>query len=153
MSQQAAAANYLRAKVLTATPEQLQLMLYDGAIRFAEQGKIAIQKKNWETTYHSLSRAQKIIAELTGTLKHSLAPEMCGKLASLYTFVYRKLTEANIKHNVESVDEALSVLHHQRETWVQLMDQIGKAKASVAANKLDIPSPNARMESTLNTAA
>lgn len=153
MSQQAAAANYLRAKVLTATPEQLQLMLYDGAIRFAEQGKLAMQKKDWEGTYHGLSRAQKIVAELTSTLKHSISPELCGKLASLYTFVYRKLTEANLKHNIDAINEALSVLQHQRETWVLLMDQIGKAKATAVASKLNIPAPNARMESSLNTAA
>lgn len=151
--QQAAAANYLRAKVLTATPEQLQLMLYDGAIRYSEQGKAAIQKKDWEATYRTLSRAQKIIAELTSTMKHNIAPDLCGKLASLYTYAFRKLTEANLKHNVEAIDEALAVLRHQRETWVLLMDQLGKAKATVVARKLDIPGPNARMESSINTAA
>jgi flagellar protein FliS len=153
MSQQAAAATYLRAKVLTATPEQLQLMLYDGAIRFAEQAKVAMQKKDWEGTYHGISRAQKIIAELTSTLKHSVSPELCGKLASLYTFVYRKLLEANIKHKIESIDEALTVLRHQRDTWALLLEQLGKAKAAVAANKLDVPGPNARMESSFNAAA
>jgi len=75
MSNQAAA-NYLRTKVLTATPEQLQLMLYDGAIRFAEQAKVALEKKDFENSFNGISRAQKIIAELSSSLRHSVAPEL-----------------------------------------------------------------------------
>src|SRR5205807_6185566 len=93
-----AAQNYLRSKVLTATPEQLQLMLYDGAIRFAEQAKAGLHKKDFEASYNAISRAQKIIAELSSSLKHDLAPELCVKLSSLYNFVYRKLMDANVDH-------------------------------------------------------
>jgi flagellar secretion chaperone FliS len=152
MSNQAAA-NYLRTKVLTATPEQLQLMLYDGAIRFTEQAKLALQKKDFEGSYNGASRAQKIIAELSGSLKHELAPDLCGRLASLYNFVYRKLIEASIEHKVESLDDALAILRYQRETWAMLLDQLGKKKAAVAATKIEMPIPNARMEASINTAA
>src|ERR1700742_2633411 len=86
-----AAQNYLRTRVLTATPEQLQMMLYDGAIRFTDAGKAAIIRKDWEATYLNLSRAQKIITELSSSLKPSIAPELCAKLSSLYNFIYRKL--------------------------------------------------------------
>jgi flagellar secretion chaperone FliS len=148
-----AANQYLRAKVLTATPEQLQLMLYDGAIRFTEQAKIALQKSDFEGSFNGISRAQKIIAELSGSLKHALAPELCGKLASLYNFVYRKLIEANIEHKVESLDDALAILRYQRETWALLLDQLGKKKAAAAATMIEMPTPNARMEASINTAA
>src|SRR5215510_5188733 len=100
--------NYLRTKVLTATPEQLQLMLYDGAIRFSEQAKAALVKNDYEGCYNGVSRAQKIIAELSSSLKHDVSPDLCAKLAGLYNFVYRKLIEANIEHNVEALDEALT---------------------------------------------
>ena len=56
MNAQHAQQNYLRTKVLTATPEQLQLMLYDGAIRFAEQAKVALLNKNYEESYRLISR-------------------------------------------------------------------------------------------------
>lgn len=148
-----AAANYLRTKVFTATPEQLQLMLYDGAIRFAEQGKAALVQKNYEVSYNALSRAQKIITELQCGLKHDLAPELCGKLAALYNFVFRKLMEANIQHHVEAVDEALSILRYQRETWVLLLDQLGKAKAGKAATTIDMPAPNEQMEARIRMSA
>jgi len=92
------AQNYLRTQVLTATPEQLQMMLYDGAIRFAEQAKPALAAQSWEASYTAISRAQRIITELTGSLRHDIAPELCGRLASIYNFIYRKLVEANVEH-------------------------------------------------------
>ena len=144
------AQNYLRTKIFTATPEQLQLMLYDGAIRFTEQAKAALEQKNYEQSYNLISRSQKIIAEMSCTLKHDVAPDLCGKLAALYNFVYRKLTEANIDHNVAAIDEALSILRYQRETWAMLLDQLGKTKAAVAAHKIDLPSPSARMEASIS---
>lgn len=148
-----AAANYLRTKVFTATPEQLQLMLYDGAIRFAEQGKVALQQKNFEASFNALSRAQKIIAELQCGLRPDLAPELCGKLSALYTFVFRKLVEANIEHKAEAVDDALNILRYQRETWVMLLDQLGKTKAGRAATTIDMPAPSEQMEARIRMSA
>jgi flagellar protein FliS len=144
------AQNYLRTRVLTATPEQLQLMLYDGAIRFSEQARPALEKKDWETSYNMLSRAQKIITELTCSLKHDVHPEMCARLVSLYNFVYRKLVEASAEHKIESLDEALKVLRYQRETWAMLMQQLTKQKATAAARNIDMPSPDSRMEASIS---
>jgi flagellar protein FliS len=145
-----AAQNYLRAKVLTATPEQLQLMLYDGAIRFAEQAKVALAKKDYEASYTAISRAQKIITELSGSLKHDVAPELCTKLAGLYNFVYRKLLDANVGHEIAPVDEALDILRYQRETWSLLLNQLGQQKAANAARTIDMPAPDARMEASIS---
>lgn len=144
------AANYLRTKVLTATPEQLQLMLYDGAIRFAEQARTALLSKTFEQSYELLTKTQRIILELQCSLKHDIAPELCGKLASLYNFVYRKLVEANTIHEVSALDEALNILRYQRETWAMLLQQLAKSKAAVAARNLDMPGPDARMEASIS---
>src|SRR5665213_798397 len=108
-----AAQNYLRTRVLTATPEQLQMMLYDGAIRFAEATKTAILNKDWEGTYKNSSRAQKIITELSSSLKHDVDPALCANLASLYNYIYRNLLDASLHHTVASVDEALKMLRYQ----------------------------------------
>ena len=152
MNQQAAQ-NYLRTKVLTATPEQLQLMLYDGAIRFAEQARVALEKRNFEQSYTMIARVQRIITEMNASLKHDVYPELCGRLASLYTYAYRKLVEANVEHKVESLDEAVKLLKFQRETWAMLLDQLGKAKAGAAAARLDVPAPDARMEASIRLSA
>lgn len=144
------AQNYLRTKVLTATPEQLQLMLYDGALRFGEQARVALQEKRFEDSYRLISKTQKIITELSITLKHDTAPDLCKRLAALYTFVYKKLIEANIDHELAPMDEALGILRYQRETWALLLDQLGKKKAAAAAQTLDMPAPNARMEASIS---
>ncbi len=143
------AQHYLRTKVFTATPEQLQLMLYDGAIRFAEQARAALEARNFEQSYHLITRVQKILTEMSCTLKHDVAPELCGKLAALYNFAYRKLIEANVEHLLPPLDEALQILRYQRETWVLLLDQLGKTKAAHAATKIDMPVPDARMEASI----
>lgn len=144
------AQNYLKTKVFTATPEQLQLMLYDGAIRFGEQARVALEQAKFDQSFDLISRAQKIIAEMTASLKHDVSPELCGKLSALYNFVYRKLIEANVEHKVSSLDEALDILRYQRETWAMLLDQLGKTKAAAAAAKLDMPEPSARMEASIS---
>ncbi len=145
-----AAANYLRTKVLTATPEQLQLMLYDGALRFGDQARAALNDKNYEQSYLLIARMQKILTELTSSLKHDIWPELCGKLAALYNFAYRKLIDANIEHQVEALDEAMTVLRYQRDTWAMMMQQLGRQKAQQAAQKLDMPEPSERMEASIS---
>lgn len=145
-----AADHYLRTKVLTATPEQLQMMLYDGAIRFAEQGRIALEQKNFEKSFETLTRAQKIVLEFIAGLKRSVAPDLCDKLSGLYAFCHRRLVEANLKHDPALVDEALEVLRYQRETWQMLMQKLAQGKAARMARTLDIPAPSARMEASIS---
>ena len=145
-----AAQNYLRTKVLTATPEQLQMMLFDGALRFGEQAKLALQQKNFEQSYNLISRVQKIITEMNCSLKHDILPDLCGKLAGLYNFAYRKLIEANVEHTIEPLDEALNVLRYQRETWAMLLEKLGRQKAGKAAATLDMPAPNEAMEASIS---
>jgi len=145
-----AAQTYLRTRVMTATPEQLQMMLYDGALRFAEQGRVALEKKDYEGTYNSVSRCQKIITEMTCSLKHQVAPELCQRLAALYNYIYRKLIEASTNHKIEAIDEAISLLKFQRETWAMLLDKLAREKAATHASKLEMPEPNERMEAMIS---
>jgi flagellar protein FliS len=145
-----AAQNYLRTRVMTATPEQLQMMLYDGAIRFAEQAKAALVAEDYEKSYQSIARVQKILTEMSCGLKHDVLPELCEKLASLYSYVYRKLIDANVQHDAEALEEAITLLRYQRETWALLLDQLGKQKAAVAATKINMPAPDGRMEASIS---
>jgi flagellar protein FliS len=116
---------YLRTKILTASPEQLRLMLYEGAIRFCRQGAAAIEAKDWEGSYNNLMRAQKIVLELSTSLNHNMAPELCAKLSGLYTYIYRRLVEANVQRSAALVREALQLLEYERETWQMAMERQG----------------------------
>ena len=109
---------------MTATPEQLQLMLYDGAIRFARQARDAISREEWENSCEKLIRAQKILIQMQNGLKHDVNPELCTQLKSLYQFAYSRLVDANMTHRPSCIDEALRILEHQRETWKLIVDRI-----------------------------
>ena len=120
---------YLRDAVLTAGPEQLQLMLFDGAIRFASQARDAVEQGAVEESYNLLTRAQNILREMENGLRHEVSPELCTQMASLYRFVFSKLVDANVHKDLQALDDALQVLRHQRETWAILLDKIQKIQA------------------------
>ncbi|MFQ5428870.1 MAG: flagellar export chaperone FliS [Phycisphaerae bacterium] len=120
---QDASGEYLRSAVMTATPEQLQLMLYDGAVRFAGQARAAMVEGDWEASCEKLIRAQRIVLEMRSGLRREVNPSLCDNLASLYDFIYGRLVDANMKRDPAAIDEALRILHHQRETWQMLIDK------------------------------
>ncbi len=115
---------------MTATPEQLQMMLYDGAVRFTEAARSALDRRDLEAVHENVTRAQAIVTEMLTGLRPTADQAVCGRLASLYRFVYRKLVEVGFDHRPESADEALDVLRHQRETWALLLERVGHHKAA-----------------------
>ncbi len=119
---------YLRDAVMTATPEQLQLMLYDGAIRYTSQGRDALAAKDFEGAYERLARAQAIIVEMQAGLNYEVNRELCERVGAIYGFLYRKLVDANVNHDVVAIDDALKVLRIERETWQILVDKVNKVR-------------------------
>jgi len=99
-------------------------MLYDGAIRFASQAREAIQARDIERTHDLLTRAQRIVLEMQNGLRPEVNPELCNRMSALYTFVYRKLVEANVNKDLQALDDALRILSHMRETWVMLIEKL-----------------------------
>lgn len=118
---------YLRDAVLTATPEQLQLMLYDGVIRYATQARDSIDHNEHEQSYDRLTRAQHIVLEMQNGLNYDVNPELCKRVASIYTFLYHKLVDACVNRDTGAIDDALRVLRIERETWQILVDKVNKA--------------------------
>jgi len=115
---------YLKTKILTASPEELRMMLFDGAIKFCHQAKAGLEKQDFEASYNSLMRAQKIVLELSTSLNHDVAPEICQKLSALYTYIYRRLIDANTSHDPAAIDEALELLDYEKQTWKMLVEQV-----------------------------
>jgi flagellar protein FliS len=124
---------YLRNAVHTARPEQLQLMLLDGAIRFATRGKEALAAKRFEDAYNAFERAQKIVCELQAGMRREVQPELVDQMGALYTFIYARIVEASFQRDPALVDEALRILQHQRETWALLIDKIARETAGAAS--------------------
>ena len=124
MSQQQGPNPYLKTKIMTASPEELRLMLYDGAIKFCHQAKLSIEKKDYEGSYNNLMRAQKIVLELSTSLNHSVDTDLCKRMEGLYTYIYRKLIDASMTRQTEAVGEAIKLLEFERETWQMLMKKL-----------------------------
>jgi len=115
---------YLKTKIMTASPEELRLMLYDGALKFCRQARQAIENGEIENTHNNLVRAQKIVMELSTSLRHDMAPELCDRLSALYTFIYRRLVDANMNKDIAAVDESVQLIEYERETWQMLIAKV-----------------------------
>ena len=123
-----AAEAYKRQQVLTATPEALTLMLYNGALRFMTEGRDAIERKDYEEANNSLQKAQNIITEFRVTL--NMEYEIAHQLLPLYNYVYDRLVEANMKSDIKQLDEAKNIITELRDAWAQAMK---KARAEKGA--------------------
>lgn len=108
---------YLEKTLQSATPAQLLIMLYDGAIRFTKQAVEAIKQKNYEDANRHLGRVQEIIGELVITLDQK-SPVAEG-LTQMYDYFLYCLTQANIKKEVEPAEEVLGYLYELKETWME----------------------------------
>lgn len=113
---------YKQNSVSTATPEELTLMLYDGAIKFMNIGKYSIENKDLEKAHSSLIRAQDIILELNYSLDMNY--DISKELRELYSFILSKLVDANINKDTKAIDEALVIVNYMRDTWKEVMKQI-----------------------------
>jgi flagellar protein FliS len=119
-----ASKEYLKGAVMTASPEQLQLMLLDGAIRFTLRGKEALEKDDTEAAFNGFERAQRIVLELNNGLRRDVNPELVDRMAALYDFIFRRLIDANVHRETQAAEDALRILRHQRETWMLLIEKL-----------------------------
>ena len=117
--------NYLQAEVQTATPQKLHLMLIEAVIKNVHRTKKAWTEERFEAAFESLALAQDIIAEILSSLDKEGNPDLAGKLASIYMFIFRCLTEGGMTHDQQKLDDALRVLNSERETWRQVCDKFG----------------------------
>lgn len=119
---------YLRSKIMTATPAELTLMLYEGAIKFANKAVMAIEKKDMQEAHNNIMRTQRIIEEFRATLdfRYPVAKEF----DNVYEYLLGRLVEANLKKDTEILEECLGHLRTMHDTWKEVMK---RAKGPSAA--------------------
>jgi flagellar protein FliS len=120
---------YLEMTVQTATPAQLLLMLYDGAIRFCKLGIEGIKENDIQKKHVNLTKAQNIVYELIASLDRSIP--ISDSLLSLYDYFIHRLTEANLKKDVEPAEEVLGYLVELKQTWAQAAASVNKHASGV----------------------
>lgn len=129
---------YLRDRVLSASPEELRLLLLEGALRFARQGLTGLEEGDHEKSFSGISQCQDIILELINALRPEVSPDLCRNLAALYTYIYRQSIEALRSRDTAILQEVLSLLEYERESWLLVMEQLRKERSeSKGATSLD----------------
>lgn len=112
-------AQYNRNKILTASPAELTLLLYDGAIKFCNVALLGLEQKDMEKVHINITKAEDIIVEFQATLNHKYA--VAEDFDKIYKYIYELLVEANIKKDRELLERALSELRGMRDTWKEVM--------------------------------
>lgn len=111
---------YLKSAVETASPLDLVVMLYDGAIREILRAKDSMAKRDRYRQSAQLGKAQRIVAELMCSLDLDKGGEIASNLMALYSFVHAKLVEANMEDDATALDECERVLADLRLCWTDL---------------------------------
>ncbi|MFG0284064.1 MAG: flagellar export chaperone FliS [Phycisphaerales bacterium JB039] len=124
---------YLRTKVLTASPEELRLMLLDGAIRFAHMGREGLAKRDFEQSYNGISQCRAIVMELMTSIRREHNPELAERVHSVYVFLFNELVNVSMEKDVARMDKVIELLEFERETWALLMEKLRRERGGGAA--------------------
>ena len=112
--------------VLTASPGQLVLMLFDGALKAMALARVAFDRpegdpRRIETIHRNLMKVQAILDELQATLDKEKGGEFAATMDKLYDYYRRRIIEANLKKNAEPLDEVEKFLNEIRSAWAEML--------------------------------
>jgi flagellar secretion chaperone FliS len=117
---------YKRQQIMTASPEELTLMLYNGAIRFVTESMIAIDKKDIEKAHSANMRAQNIMREFMVTM--DMKQEISKNWLLIDEYILHCLIQGNMKKEKVQLEEAKRWLVEFRDAWVQAMKKVSMDK-------------------------
>ena len=112
---------YNRSRILTASPAELTLLLYDGAIKFCNLAIVAIEKKDIPAAHTNIVKVEKIIEEFRSTLNRDYP--VAEDFDWVYCYLLKRLQDANVKKDIDIINEILEHLRSMRDTWKQVMQQ------------------------------
>lgn len=116
-------AAYENSRIMTASPAELTLMLYEGAIKFCNIAIVAVEKNEIEKAHHNIIKVENIITEFQATLDHKYP--VAKEFDEVYTYLQQRLLEANMKKDKEILEEVLKHLRTMRDTWKEVMHKAG----------------------------
>lgn len=119
---------YNNSKVLTASPAELTLMLYEGAIKFCNIAIMGIEQKDVQKAHNNIIKVQRILEEFRSTLdrKYPVAEDF----DRVYVYLLQRCLEANMKKDKAILEEVLIHLRSMRDTWKEVMRK-SREKGSV----------------------
>lgn len=110
---------YNNNKILTASPAELTLMLYEGAIKFCNIAEVAVEQKDVPKAHANIVKAQRIIDYLRQTL--DMKYEVAQDFERMYVYLSERLVTANLKKDKAVLEEVNTHLHSIRDTWKEVM--------------------------------
>ncbi len=119
MALPSAYAQYSNNKIMTASPAELTLMLYEGAIKFCNLAEAGLENKDIQKAHNNIVRVQKIIDYLRQTL--DMQYEVAKDFERIYVYLSDRLVEANVKKDLAILKEVNQHLHSVRDTWKEVM--------------------------------
>ena len=121
---------YQKNKILTASKAELTLMLYDGAIKFCNIAIMCIEKKDIPGANTNIQKVEAIIEEFLATLNYEY--EVANDFKKVYDYLYDRLVQANLKKDVEILNEVLEHLRTMRDTWKEVMRTANTSKTAIS---------------------
>ena len=118
----AAASAYQGTRIKTASPAELTLMLYDGAIKFCNMAKVALEKGDYENTNTYIQKAKKIIVQFRNDLDFNYP--VAKDFDRVYEYIYYTLVDANVKKDMDLLEEGLGRIREMRDTWKEVMEKV-----------------------------
>ncbi|MDD6445120.1 MAG: flagellar export chaperone FliS [Lachnospiraceae bacterium] len=112
-------AAYNNSKIQTASPAELTLLLYEGAIKFANIALTAMENKDIQKAHTNVMKTERIIIEFQSTLDHKYP--VAKDFDAVYDYLIKRLRDANIKKDPEIMKEVLEHLRTMRDTWKEVM--------------------------------
>jgi len=112
-------AAYANSKIMTASPAELTLMLYEGSIKFCNRAIMAIDKGEIENAHQNIMRVERIVEEFQASLDHSYP--VAEDFDNVYKYLMQSLVEANMKKDKEILEEVLEHLRGMCDTWKEVM--------------------------------
>ena len=117
-------AQYNNNKIMTASPAELTLMLYEGAIKFCNIAIVGIEQGNIQKSHDNIMKTQRILGEFQITLNHKY--EVAKDFDAVYSYLIRRLRDANVKKDASILEEVLGHLRTMRDTWKDVMQAAKK---------------------------
>lgn len=121
-------AQYSNNRVLMASPAELTLMLYEGAIKFCNIAEMAIEQNDIQKAHTNIVKIQRVIEYLRQTLDMNYP--VAQDFENIYVYLEQRLVQANMKKDIEILKEVNEHLHSVRDTWKEVM-RINKEKGTV----------------------
>jgi len=125
---------YLTNRVMTARPEQLRMMLLEGALRFARQADEALGAMDFEKSFEGFGQCRAIILELTTSIRDEHDRDLADRVRALYQYIYQLLFEASFERDRSKLATAIELIEYETETWRLLLDKLAEERGTETAN-------------------